>query len=1059
MSRPFGIARKLIEKGTILTPSSRRERNNIGTEAIEENPTACRNIRTGHSFECAVKGFHCPTYNVVNYTTSEVIFLNEPTGTYNYILHTNPIQCNNEQVVSLCAEGYYCPTSTEIYPCPAGYYCSRGSDAPRECTWGLIGCPYSTMRTPLPGVLVVGFTFILCVILYIYYLIQQKDSNMRETRSRNISKQLVNIEKEHIANTRKFLELNELRRRSVNLSIHNGPGSISNMGLSSPHNIVSLRFVKEMDVASLSSGGGSRKSAYGGFPAAGSVGAGGGEGLSGEEKELLSPQYPHSFASDGSLGDSTSLPPVFPAAFSPPSNAHKHVTIAPRPPIIHQPTIAAPSPYGYKAFSPRTPVNLTHNNVQQSLPPPPHLAAIRRESSDPSVTSHSQLQHHHRQHGGSSGNLLKSLQSLQQLQIRNPESTALGLGSLTPGRNHSLPDSKANTPKNNPNYYKQFEFNQISKPVTISFDSLNLTLATKKQRVLTNIFGTFRPYEITALLGPSGAGKTSLLNLLRGRADYATCTGKILINGCETHSLSALTNNMAFVPQDDVVYEDLTVEDNIMYSAMLFNKRRLLTYQDLLPMVYKIEQMLSVEHIRYCKVGGVEKRGISGGQRKRVSIGMEIVKESALLFLDEPTSGLDSATSISVLHTLHELADLGVNIVATLHQPRYEILELIHSVMLLAPGGRIVYHGSPTNLRSYCSQFGYECPVTTNIADFVMDCLAGFILSSRDEPINQSQSKTVQEICDELCNFWQSHEQPEHQTRMDMELEKYANEIANEINEDYLYHSMSLMDKFRKKDKGRWWNEVQGYCHKFVATTIVSYSRQKKIYHETYRNICFTCLILLIGGFAGGFLESSVRIEDYGTPNVIAQTSFSQLIFGIFVGNASLALFANDEFNRKREETGGILLIPYFLGKIFSSFVEYTFYSLAFLSGYFSVIESNAHFIDYFTTFLLLHVAISAISNMMAVIVPRGVKNLTTLGLIVVLWLFGGVSLSLAFLSFDSSDLFSFLFLVSLSLVFASLHLLTFSFFLFLSYFSVAFLSFNHRQMNYQQHFLSLVQS
>jgi hypothetical protein len=173
MSRHFDISRKLQELRTIpSSSSSRKERNNIGTEAVEENPTACRNIRTGHSFECSIKGFSCPTYDVTNYTTADVIFLNEPMGTYNYILSTNPIQCNNQQVVSLCEEGYYCPTSTEKYVCPAGYYCSRGFDEPRECSWGLIGCPYNAMRTPYPGVLICGFTFILAAFLYIYYLIK-----------------------------------------------------------------------------------------------------------------------------------------------------------------------------------------------------------------------------------------------------------------------------------------------------------------------------------------------------------------------------------------------------------------------------------------------------------------------------------------------------------------------------------------------------------------------------------------------------------------------------------------------------------------------------------------------------------------------------------------------------------------------------------------------------------------------------------------------------------------------------------------------------------------------
>ena len=111
-----------------------------------------------------------------------------------------------------------------------------------------------------------------------------------------------------------------------------------------------------------------------------------------------------------------------------------------------------------------------------------------------------------------------------------------------------------------------------------------------------------------------------------------------------------------------------------MYSALLFNKRGFLTTAEVMPMVLRAEQLLDIMHIRTSVVGSAAKRGISGGQKKRVSIGMELMKEAELFFLDEPTSGLDSASSMLVVNALHFLASKGVNVSATIHQPRQEIL-------------------------------------------------------------------------------------------------------------------------------------------------------------------------------------------------------------------------------------------------------------------------------------------------------------------------------------------------------------------------------------------------
>ena len=131
--------------------------------------------------------------------------------------------------------------------------------------------------------------------------------------------------------------------------------------------------------------------------------------------------------------------------------------------------------------------------------------------------------------------------------------------------------------------------------------------------------------------------KTTLLSLLRGQAHYAYTSGDIFVNGAAHPSLAPFKTEMGFVPQDDIMYEELTVYDNLMYSAILMNRRGFKTSNQVLPMVHHAMEMLGISAIMHSIVGSPERKGISGGQKKRVSVAMELMKEPSLFFLDEPT--------------------------------------------------------------------------------------------------------------------------------------------------------------------------------------------------------------------------------------------------------------------------------------------------------------------------------------------------------------------------------------------------------------------------------------
>lgn len=232
--------------------------------------------------------------------------------------------------------------------------------------------------------------------------------------------------------------------------------------------------------------------------------------------------------------------------------------------------------------------------------------------------------------------------------------------------------------------------------------------------------------------GPSGAGKTSLLNALSDKAyGYAEVSGERCVNGRTIHNLREYSNFTAFVPQDDIMLSELTVRQALEFYAEI---------RAWVPLTRSEVEQRACEAMRIVElpetiwdsvIGDAERRGLSGGQKKRVSIAMELVAQPSLLFLDEPTSGLDSTTSAQVVSALCKLAIAGVNVIAVLHQPSFTIFSRFSKVLLLGAGGRTVYHDDPTRVVEYFTEeLGdggpvYELPPYANPADVAMDIISG----------------------------------------------------------------------------------------------------------------------------------------------------------------------------------------------------------------------------------------------------------------------------------------------------------------------------------------------
>ncbi|KAG5146008.1 hypothetical protein JHK84_031551 [Glycine max] len=196
--------------------------------------------------------------------------------------------------------------------------------------------------------------------------------------------------------------------------------------------------------------------------------------------------------------------------------------------------------------------------------------------------------------------------------------------------------------------------------IEVAFKDLTLTLKGKNKHLLRCVTGKLHPGRVSAVMGPSGAGKTTFLSALTGKATGCHTTGQVLVNGKES-SIRSYKKIIGFVPQDDIVHGNLTVEENLWFSARCRLSADLPKEEKVL-VVERVIESLGLQAIRDSLVGTVEKRGISGGQRKRVNVGLEMVMEPSLLILDEPTSGLDSSSSQLLLRALRREALEGVNI-------------------------------------------------------------------------------------------------------------------------------------------------------------------------------------------------------------------------------------------------------------------------------------------------------------------------------------------------------------------------------------------------------------
>ncbi|KAF9922406.1 hypothetical protein FBU30_007461 [Linnemannia zychae] len=301
-------------------------------------------------------------------------------------------------------------------------------------------------------------------------------------------------------------------------------------------------------------------------------------------------------------------------------------------------------------------------------------------------------------------------------------------------------------------------------PVTIRVEALSLSVMlstadwsfrgflsalkreTKEKKLLREVDVVFPAGALTAILGGSGAGKTSLLNALLHRTPAnLNMTGAIYYNDSKNPSLRTINSVTSYVRQDDnFLLSHLTVRETLQYAAELQMESSIPRAEK----YAKVEDIIDLLGLRECAdviIGNATVKGCSGGQRRRVSIGIQLVTEPSCLFLDEPTSGLDALTAKAVVLTLKQIAASGRTVVCTIHQPRADIWHVFDNVVLLVTGGYAAYSGPADRVVEYFEEAGHVAPPLINVPDFILDTAS---VNLRSAQLEENTRKVVNGLVD-----------------------------------------------------------------------------------------------------------------------------------------------------------------------------------------------------------------------------------------------------------------------------------------------------------------------
>ncbi|CAH4037664.1 unnamed protein product [Pieris brassicae] len=375
-------------------------------------------------------------------------------------------------------------------------------------------------------------------------------------------------------------------------------------------------------------------------------------------------------------------------------------------------------------------------------------------------------------------------------------------------------------------------------PINLSFQDLSYTVSNGKvsKFILRSINGEFRSGQLTAILGPSGAGKSTLLNVLAGYRVLGA-SGVISTNG-NPRDVNLFRKLSRYIMQDDLLQPLITVQEAMLMAADL----KLGDNLDRAKKTVVVEEIIQL--LRLNKARNTVTENLSGGERKRLAIALELVNNPPVIFLDEPTTGLDDVASSTCVSLLKRVARGGRTVICSVHTPSARLFSVFDQVYVVADG-RCAYQGTSAGVVPFLQEIGLPCPTTYNPADFIIEVSSGEYGSHVD--------KMVQGVENGRCQRWKSYAIEEYQYG-----EEEIEQLNTEVIEKHNYHYEStgyqqfkvlarrmVLQTFR--NRGYLW--LRFSMHLFIGTIIgslftnIGFDGSKTLYNFGF---CFACILAML---------------------------------------------------------------------------------------------------------------------------------------------------------------------------------------------------------------------
>ena len=587
----------------------------------------------------------------------------------------------------------------------------------------------------------------------------------------------------------------------------------------------------------------------------------------------------------------------------------------------------------------------------------------------------------------------------------------------------------------------------------IEFSDLGLTLP-NGTAIMEGVTGRFTPGRACAVMGPSGAGKTMLISLITGK--YQKTHGEIKVNDHPVSGLKAWEKEIGFVPQEDVMHRDLTVRQNIEFSAKLRLPSQW-TAAEIHNHVDWIIDTLELFHVQHFIIGDETHRGVSGSQRKRVNIGIELAAMPSVLFLDEPTSGLDSTMATEVCTLLRRLAEEHrLTVIAVVHSPSPVAFEQFHDLLLLQKGGRTGYFGERehavalmTDIFKYADRMDNESP-----ADYLLDVVSLRVhRTPGDDEIKLADVHEHITLAD-LYLSWRTHTQA-HGDTVPAVMPAINGVNAHRMHKRRLKRvgaGLTHMEHAIAHAAHDEWAKIKHWCHTIIvdakAWVLGTFHMDTKhgqeqiekdtvprstaglatqfwlctqrAFRQNFRNFTdwFMGQLLHLGLGLGlaiplsslRFVGPYPRIICYyvSSPVMISKCELPEVdIFGTGATTLSMAIcfagvatsvytFGGEKAIYWRECQAGLSTVAYFMGKMLVDVLRLVIAAASFFVGFLMMYTTQGSYADLFTVILGYYTFGWALGYMLSVVFPVESAPMTGVAASVI-WciLFGGVTPSL----------------------------------------------------------------